>query len=396
MEKADEMNPTQTIRGYVEQLCKDGHRATCSPEEAAAAWWMKDKLETWGLETRMHRFRTHRTFGELVLIHLLLALVGLLCLHEHPWTAALLLAVSGVSFFGEFTCRWHIGRRFLPGRVSQNVIGHYRPEAPKRTIIFSGHLDSAQAGLIFNPRLSEKVVSSRALPGPLFLPFASIILILLSALGVAFAGEVAVVQVMDWIGALILVVAAVLMLQWMRATPVPGANDNASGISAVLTMAEKLMKNPPENTEFYFIGFGAEEAHLSGSIAFVREFGSMLDRDSTYLINFDGIAAGEIYWVTHENPLVPQEYPDNELLILARSLSRTEPFSSIQATRIDGATDSMPFVRMGIKSISLCGLEKNRIPFNYHSLGDSPEKMGFENSALAISFAEAITGALRV
>ena len=50
----------------------------------------------------------------------------------------------------------------------------------------------------------------------------------------------------------------------------PGANDNASGVTLILAVARKLMKQPRTSTEYVFIAFAGEEVGLLGSKYFVE------------------------------------------------------------------------------------------------------------------------------
>ena len=75
-----------------------------------------------------------------------------------------------------------------------------------------------------------------------------------------------------------------------------GADDNASGVAGLLSMAEYFKKNPPMHT-LVFVCFDAEEIHLQGSKAFVANNAKILDK-TILNINLDMIARadkGEIY-----------------------------------------------------------------------------------------------------
>jgi acetylornithine deacetylase/succinyl-diaminopimelate desuccinylase-like protein len=387
---------TSRVKKDIETLCKDGHRGTCSIEELRAAEWMGKQLEEFGLNVTLQRFSTPRTFGSLVLIHVVVALLAAALIPCCPIWSVLILGLTIYSFYGEASARFHILRRVLPQGISQNVIGHYKPEQVERTIIFGGHLDSAQAGLIFHPRLTANATGSMAAFGPLFPTFAAMLLLALIAIVRAFDGGGWLLDVLDWIAVVVLIITAALMVQWMLAKPVPGANDNASGIAATLEMARTLMAKKPERTELVFVGFGAEEANLSGSIAFVNEFGHRYDKDKTFVLNFDGIAAGAPYFVTGEMLNTQQRYVDQELIVLTRSLARSpQTPTTVAPALIQGHTDALPFGHAGFKAVSLVGLEKNGVPLNYHGPLDAPELMPYDFTEQTLLFADSIVAALR-
>ena len=84
----------------------------------------------------------------------------------------------------------------------------------------------------------------------------------------------------------------------------PGADDNASGIAAMLAVARHFRANPPRHT-LVFVAFDAEESGLKGAFAFVENppvpLQSMLVN-----VNFDMVSrndAGEIFASgLHANP----------------------------------------------------------------------------------------------
>ncbi len=70
----------------------------------------------------------------------------------------------------------------------------------------------------------------------------------------------------------------------------PGIQDNGSGSSGLLELAEQLSKVQPENT-LRFAWWGAEEAGLLGSRAYVNGL-SQAERDRIALyLNFDMIGS---------------------------------------------------------------------------------------------------------
>ncbi len=71
----------------------------------------------------------------------------------------------------------------------------------------------------------------------------------------------------------------------------PGANDNASGVAMLLSLAKHYAKNKPEYT-MVFIAFGAEEIGLIGSQYFVEHPLFELNRIK-FLLNFDISGTGD-------------------------------------------------------------------------------------------------------
>jgi len=106
----------------------------------------------------------------------------------------------------------------------------------------------------------------------------------------------------------------------------PGADDNASGISAVLEIASVLSLYEPDTT-IKFIAFNAEEEDLIGSKAYADE--AMLnDEEILAMLNFDMIA------YTGGNPDTgPNPYEDLELYgdewLVDMMIDMTESYTSL-------------------------------------------------------------------
>ncbi len=71
----------------------------------------------------------------------------------------------------------------------------------------------------------------------------------------------------------------------------PGANDNASGVAMLLSIASHYAHNPPEY-DMVFVAFSAEEMGLLGSRAFIEQPLTDL-RKVKFLVNFDLAGTGD-------------------------------------------------------------------------------------------------------
>lgn len=68
----------------------------------------------------------------------------------------------------------------------------------------------------------------------------------------------------------------------------PGANDNGSGVAAILEMA-RILSRTPQRTTIIFVLFSAEEVGRQGSRAFVNDYIKGRDIDVRAMINIDTI-----------------------------------------------------------------------------------------------------------
>lgn len=75
-----------------------------------------------------------------------------------------------------------------------------------------------------------------------------------------------------------------------------GADDNASGVGALLELAE-LVKDVPTPYTIHFVAFGAEEAGMLGSADYVANLSPEEKKNTIGFINMDSIAAGDFTYV---------------------------------------------------------------------------------------------------
>ncbi len=97
----------------------------------------------------------------------------------------------------------------------------------------------------------------------------------------------------------------------------PGINDNGSGSSALLEVAQNLANHRPQNT-LRFAWWGAEELGLLGSTAWVNDHPDELDRIALYL-NFDMIGSSNyfigVYDADESSYTAPVDVPDGSIAI---------------------------------------------------------------------------------
>lgn len=147
----------------------------------------------------------------------------------------------------------------------------------------------------------------------------------------------------------------------------PGADDNASGVTAAMEMARviKLLNYQPVHT-LRFIGFAAEEAGLRGSASYAQR-ARQAQRDIRAMLNYDMIG--------YRN----QSQPDRDVYVVwytgAEALSAVHvatataytPLTPILTTSYRSGSDSYSFWQQGYKSVFL--IERDFNPY-YHTPND--------------------------
>jgi aminopeptidase YwaD len=137
----------------------------------------------------------------------------------------------------------------------------------------------------------------------------------------------------------------------------PGANDNASGVTLMIAIARKLVKQPRSSTEYVFIAFAGEEVGLLGSKYFVEN--PMFDLKSIrFLVNLD-IFGGAQHSITAVNGTIYHE--EFECLVNTNKEMNVTP--EIKSRGESANSDHHYFHAAGVRSFFLYSGGNNK---HYH------------------------------
>ncbi len=167
----------------------------------------------------------------------------------------------------------------------------------------------------------------------------------------------------------IIVVSAHLDHVGMNYEVIPGANDNASGVSVILSVAKALsdLGEKPERT-ILFAFFGAEEQGVKGSEMFLEKLGS--DEKILACINLDGVGMGDkLHALAGTNyPKLFDFFKRSNDMFVHRTLT-TSYFGNHGRPRLDASH----FMWRKIPSLSFSAYGKP-LPYSvYHKTLDRPE-----------------------
>lgn len=135
----------------------------------------------------------------------------------------------------------------------------------------------------------------------------------------------------------------------------PGALDNASGVAAVYCLAKYFKNKPLKSTRIIYLITGAEELGMLGAREYLFNSGVELDKENTFMINFDMIAhKGSNVEIMEKEGLINPKIPSKYLVSVA------DKAASMSGTKLDkftlpigGATDRGVFTKAGYHGIDL-------------------------------------------
>jgi len=337
--------------------------------------------------------------GIVLALHAGLAAVG--C-YWGGFLGALLAIIAAWSFRSQFRRGRPLLTRLFHPPESVNVVGRVGPSVPKRRVVLSAHIDTAQAGWIFSPQLADRfartnrsLIRAEGTPqSPFALPEMLIVGGALVALGTWLGAHGFLFDLARAVIGIGLVVTCVLTLQWATSPATPGANDNASAVAAMLTCAEQLMATLPDDVELWLVGTGAEEVGCRGMHTFVQQ-NLGWPTDSTYYVNFECVGGGALHFIRSEGMLAKASYPPT-MLELARRVAASGAFGDVTVTDLLAATDGNAPAGHGYPTLSLISLESNGVPRNYHRPEDTVDALDIPMVTRAADFGATVaTAALR-
>lgn len=151
-----------------------------------------------------------------------------------------------------------------------------------------------------------------------------------------------------------------------------GANDNASGISFILSLAGYFQNNPPKYS-LVFMACGAEEAGIHGSMHFTHRNPLIELSKIKKVLNFDLMGNGEEGIMTVGGNTYPQIFEVLKNLNQSLNLSDGRPFVTPLLSRANAPnSDHYPFTLKGIPSLFFYTQGGAKA---YHDVNDRPENL---------------------
>jgi hypothetical protein len=366
-------------------LAKTG-RGSATPAEAQAAEYVRQQLNKLGIaDVRLQPFQGLRSGW------LFIALISGFALIGHAafwllWRPLGIFPALGVSLVAFGVAAYLGWRRFtfqpaplqaaLPHGPSQNVIAVLPPIDPaRRKLVLIAHLDSQRAVFWFaNDFLVSlfMVVSPAAIAGIAVAP-------LLYALA-DFSG----LPVFAW-GALVF--ASLHFLFWFTGMTAdlgpysPGANDNASGVGTLLSLAERLRREPLRHTEVWLAFTGCEETGCQGVRVLLDEHGAALE--GALFLDFEMVGLGDqLVYLQSEGSIRQWRIPAwvEQLINEVGAGFGVQPVK----TGAGAATEIGPVLKRGLAGVCLLAMRrqgpgrfKPNLP-EWHRLTDTPDRLQAE------------------
>ncbi len=363
------------------------HRPSASEGERRAAEWLVDRFAELGAEARIEAEPAHGTYWWPLGIGAALgALGGVAALRGRRLLGTLLGAIGAAGIADDFPPGKRRLRRPLPRRTTYNVVCELGPADAERTMVVIAHHDAAHSGLVFHPALPKiadrlGLIEGQDTSPPLMAPvIGGPVLAVLGAL--TGRRRLAKLGIFFGLGS-----AAAMADIGLRRT-VPGANDNGTGVIALLAVVQRLVEEPPRDLRVILLSTGSEESFSEGIKAFGERHFPRLPRQSTFFLALDSIGSPHLLVLRGEGFLKMHEYSPKALALMD-GLAEELGIWLFPNLRLHNGTDGLEPLTAGYETAALCGCTDLKQPANYHWPNDLAENVEFETVADGVRLIEA-------
>lgn len=381
----------QRLRSEVEALSAI-HRPSASDGEREAAHWAASRFAEAGAAAVIEEERVH---GEYWLPLALLcggaATAGLASRSRR--IKRLLPAATGAAaaaaIWDDLTGgrRWF--RRRLPLRSAYNVVARLGPASAQRTVVLVAHHDAAHSGLIFHPAIPAfvwrhfpQLIEGRDTSPPLMFP-------VLAGPALVALGSALGSRRLTATGTVLSAGTVPVLADIGLREVVPGANDNATGVVAMLALARALSKQPTRNLRVMLVSTGSEESILEGMQAFARRHFPSLPTNDTFVLNLDTLGSPHLCVLRGEGMLKMYDYPAPAVGLMDR-VAEELGIRLFPNLRLRNATDGLYALKAGYQSACLGSVTEYKAPSNYHWRTDVAENVNFATVRDAVRLAEGV------
>jgi acetylornithine deacetylase/succinyl-diaminopimelate desuccinylase-like protein len=378
----------QEAMDQVRFLSQDiGGRGSCTAEERRAAEHARARMSELGVpDVRVEAYQgaasTYRPYALAFAAALLgTGLVWLFGGRGILAVAAVLQALGAWGMIAEtdFATNWM--RILLPRAGSQNAVGVMPPAGPVYgRVVLCAHLDTHRTPIFYSSRILYTLFG----------------LLVAGACGsmIVGAGLYGLAAAFDWTWArwIGLVTAAVQLLalgMCLHAdlTPFsPGANDDASGVGVILSLAARLVQNPLSHAEVWLAFTGCEEVAAYGMAAFLDAHAAQLGADATYVV-LDEVGLGQLGYLTADG-LILKRKTHRRALDLARQAAAALLELPVDERVGIAYTDAAVATKRGLIALTLVALPPSGTDevVHWHQMSDTLDHVDPKALARAYAF----------
>lgn len=274
--------------------------------------------------------------------------------------------------------------RFTGRRGQSSTHVGLLPAAGERRarLVLLANVDSPLASAARHAPLPDRLLGAGLLAAPVLQAIAG------GVAAVRGPGAVPGLRAGTWWGT---VAAALAAYQDGRGPHTPGANDNASGVAALLAVAERLAAAPLQHTEVWFVFVGAGETGAAGVHALLDSFGR--DLTTAQFLNVTRVGSGRLVLADRYTgrAYLTGYLPSPRALAVAEAARTTQPVLGVERGTLADADAVATLTRRGYHGATLTGYDpRTRVPTGWHAPDDIPGRVDVDCVERAVHFIAAV------
>jgi Peptidase family M28 len=361
-----------------------GGRAPGSPGERSASRFVERELKAMGLDPELQRFRTSITTAWSEMLVHFIVIVGVLIFPLMSGLAYALILIGFLFFlleeFGRSPFSW-----LQSFAHSENVVARVAArETPQKKLVIVAHVDSPRSAFYYRPSLAR-----------FFRIFTVLDIVCMSLLFMLFTFcfggfilkmEASSLDLLWKIGLVPLVIPFLTLValshKAFAGKPIPGANDNASGVGVLIELARAYSRRRPQNLEIWFVATGAADAGGTGIKRLLSKNRGQL-RGAYYVI-LDKVGVGLPVCFRKEGVLFPFR-ANRKLTSVLKEIFNVHPHHSDGFKRNGLYRDeAFQLLSRGKRAITLSTREKSGCPPNWRWPEDNLD--GIDPRSMRLTF----------
>lgn len=366
-------------------------RPSASEGEARAAAWLADRFRSHGCDVELDIEPAYGDFWRALFALSALGLVaGVTSLRGRRRLGAALAAASALGIADEIALGPYLTRRLLGRRrTTTNVVAVTGDRSAERTLVVHAHHDAARTAFIFSQAPQKWIwkhfpgyIAAHDTSAPAWFP-------VIGAPLAVLAGAVTGLRTPARVGAGLAAGGMLTFGDMGRHGAVPGANDNLTGVSALVALAAALREEPIEGLRVMLVSAGAEESLQEGIRGFARRRFPDLPRERTWFLNLDQLGSPDLVPLEGEGSLVMHDYDREFTDFVCECAAEVGP-PLRRGSRAWTSTDGCVPMLAGYPTATLVSLTPWKALANYHWPTDVPENLDWDSVERATSVAERV------
>jgi hypothetical protein len=384
---------TGSLAEIIESLAPIPRRPT-SEGERAAAYLVRERFEAAGCTARVEEVPAFRSYAEPVgLLTAAGIAAGVLAGRASRLSrlaGTVLGAAAAAGIVDDITNGRLLARKLLMRqRMTTNVIAETGDEDAEASLVILAHHDAAPSGVIFSQHLERRlaarhpeVIEKMTSNPPLWWP-------VIAGPALAAMGGLLGRRWLSWLGVGVSSVSTAALADIAARRPVPGANDNLSGVAVAIMTAHALRREPPSGLRVIFVSCGAEEALQQGVREFGRRYFCQFDPQRTRFLTLDTVGSGRLVMLEGEGTVLMHDY-DESFKALVASCARERGITLLRGLRSRNSTDGCVPHGHGFPTATLVSVDDSKLVPNYHLYSDIPENVDYRSVVDAVHLTEAV------